>query len=80
MPAYMRRQPRRGAQMRDRPMRRPTLAEWIAPIVGIVLFMAAFSWAALDAEADAARTQAQAECVTDAECEAAYGFDMYGNR
>jgi hypothetical protein len=24
-------------------------------------------------------TEAQKNCTTDAECEAAYGFDMYGN-
>ena len=54
----------------------PNATDFVVLLVGAVLFMAAFIWAAADAEADLAR----AECVTDAQCEAAYGFDMYGNR
>lgn len=60
--------------------KRLSTADLVVMMLMTAVFMAAFAWAALDAEADAARTQAQAECVTDAECEAAYGFDMYGNR
>lgn len=58
----------------------PNTTDLVVMLLMVAAFMAAWTWAALDAEADAARTQAQAECVTDAECEAAYGFDMYGNR
>jgi hypothetical protein len=55
------------------------LAMWVPFVVLMSIFLAAFTWAAVDAEHDAV-ARAQAECVTDAECEAAYGFDMYGNR
>lgn len=58
----------------------PNTADLVVMLLMVAAFMAAWTWAALDAEADAAKAQAQAECVTDAECEAAYGFDMYGNR
>lgn len=60
---------------------RPSKTDFIVMIASTAVFMAAFSWAAIVAEREAAeRDQARAECVTDAECEAAWGFDMYGNR
>lgn len=57
------------------------LAMWTPFVVCMSIFLGAFCWAAAAAEDDvAAKEAARAECVTDAECEAAYGFDMYGNR
>jgi hypothetical protein len=56
--------------------KRLSTADLVVMMLMTAVFMVAFSWAALDAEADAAK----AACATDAECEAAYGFDMYGNR
>lgn len=58
--------------MTDHP--KTNLAPLAPAIAFVVLFMSAFSWAALKAEAElAAADKARVECVTDIECCTAWG-------